>query len=80
MFRGKRKAVLLSRRFAPGDGIIFRPGAVFLLGTQKALFGYDFFWWQVVGLALHLSVVACLYRFLSMIRPVLEAFWTAAFV
>ena len=68
-----------ARRFAPGDGLIFRPGAIFLLGTQKAVFGYDFFWWQVTGLALHLLVVASLYRFLSLIRPGMGAFWLAAF-
>ena len=68
-----------SRRFAPGDGIIFRPGAVFLLGSQKAFFGYDFFWWQVTGLVLHLTVVACLYRFLYLIRPGMGAFWLSAF-
>ncbi len=68
-----------SRSFAPGDGLIFRPGAMFLLGTEKAWFGYDFFWWQMTGLLFHLLVAACLYRLLFFIHPGIWAFWITAF-
>jgi hypothetical protein len=57
-----------SRTFAPGDDVLFRPVAIFLLGTEKAIFGYNFVGWQAVGIGLHLLVVWHFFKLLWQIR------------
>ena len=68
-----------TRTFAAGDGSIFRPGACFLLGTEKSLFGYDFVWWQVTGVVLHLLVIWFLLDLLLTIERSSAAVWLTGF-
>jgi len=68
-----------SRTFAVGDSLIFRPVAYFLMGTEKYLFGYNFIWWQVTGLVLHLLVVWALLKLLLNIHRGFFAFLLAAY-
>jgi len=67
------------RTFAVGDGIIFRPCAIFFLGTEKAVFGYDFFRWQVTGVVLHLLVILALLDLLLTLNKNILAVWFTAF-
>ena len=68
-----------SRIFAPGDGFSFRPGSMALLGTEKYLFGLNFFWWQLTGILLHCGIVISLYRLLMNIHKGLFAVFLTAF-
>jgi hypothetical protein len=52
------------RELGAGDELLFRPLCYFVIGTEKWLFGYDFRWWQAVGVAAHLCVVWVLARLL----------------
>ena len=47
------------------DARLFRPVYFFILGTQRFLFGYDFFWWQLSSILLHLFVQWNLLKLLS---------------
>jgi hypothetical protein len=53
-----------AREFISGDYILFRPVLYFLLGFEKWLYGYNFFWWQLTNLLLHLCVIWLLLRIL----------------
>lgn len=53
-----------TRLFSPGDTLLFRPLFFLILGVQNALFGYGFFWWQLVSLLSHLFVLWALWRLL----------------
>lgn len=68
-----------SRSFAAGDGTLFRPGACFLMGTEKSLFGYNFMWWQITGVVLHLWVVWLLLGLLLTVQRSQWAVWLAGF-
>ena len=68
-----------SRSFAPGDDILFRPVALFLLGSEKAFFGYRFWMWQLAGVVLHLAVIWQLLKILLHLRKGLAAVLVAAF-
>jgi hypothetical protein len=58
-----------SRVLDKGDEILFRPLLYVFLSFQKWLFGYQFFWWQVVIFLLHLGVVFQLRRVLKRFIP-----------
>jgi hypothetical protein len=58
-----------SRILDKGDEILFRPLLYVFLSVQKWLFGYQFFWWQVVIFLLHLGVVFQLRRILKRFIP-----------
>ena len=47
--------------FPAGDAGLFRPVLYFLLGNERYFFEYDYFYWQLTGLVLH--VIACLLLF-----------------
>jgi hypothetical protein len=54
-----------TREFYLGeDHLLFRPVLHSLLGLEKWLFGYGFFWWQMASLLLHLCVVWLLLKIL----------------
>ncbi|MBF0570023.1 MAG: hypothetical protein HQL18_04540, partial [Candidatus Omnitrophica bacterium] len=63
------------RFFAPGDENLFRPLLYFILGNERFFFGYNFFAWQLCGLAAHIVAVGCLLKLLFLIRP---GVWAAA--
>jgi len=52
-----------------GDKIFFRPLLYLFLSFEKSLFGYNFIYWQLTGILLHLLVVWQLYRILHFINP-----------
>ncbi len=68
-----------SRTFAPGDYLIFRPGAYFLMGSEKFFFGYNFVLWQVTGLVMHLIIIGMLLRLLLNIGSSLFAVMMAGY-
>jgi len=39
------------------DTFLFRPLIYFIFGTEKWLFGYNFIYWQMMGVVLHLLVI-----------------------
>lgn len=63
-----------SRMFAAGDTILFRPFLYLCFAIQKWLFGFNFFYWQLVAVALHISVVWQLVRILNNFQPGFLAF------
>jgi len=56
-----------------GDAFLFRPLFYFFLSAEKALFGFNSFYWQITGFLFHLVVLAQLARILFFIRPQLMA-------
>jgi len=52
-------------RSTVGDRILFRPVLYLVLGLEKYCFGYNFFFWQLVSLSLHIGVVFVLYKILQ---------------
>ena len=53
-----------NRTQSAGDFMLFRPILYWQLGLFYYFFGYDFFYWQLASLILHLLVVIGLYRLL----------------
>ncbi|MBU0468754.1 MAG: hypothetical protein KJ736_06800 [Candidatus Omnitrophica bacterium] len=51
-----------TRVFATGDKILFRPLFYAVLSIEKYLFGYNFIYWQLTGIVLHILVLLQLYR------------------
>lgn len=51
------------------DEILFRPLTFSFLCLEKWLFGYQFFYWQLTSLGLHLIMVWQLSRILSLVAP-----------
>jgi hypothetical protein len=81
----KSYALNRSRTFIAGDEAIFRPVQYFALGTERWLYGYHFYLWQMTGFALHLGIVWCMLRVLLQIRqgifaPLLAVFFSVLFV
>ncbi len=54
-----------SRQQMTGDKILFRPLLYLVLAFDRWLFGYDFFWWQLMAFILHLAAQACLFKVLN---------------
>lgn len=48
-----------TRQFNPGDEVLFRPFLYAFLGAEKYFFGYNFAYWHLTGIMLHLMVVFC---------------------
>lgn len=57
------------RLHAPGDTLLFRPVVFIFLGIEKWLFGNNFIYPQIVGVILHLVLIWCLLKLLSLINP-----------
>ncbi len=53
-----------TRLFSPGDVVLFRPLLFLMLSLQRLLFGYGFFWWQLIALSAHLFTITALWRLL----------------
>ena len=51
-----------TRVFATGDKILFRPLFYAVLSLEKYFFGYNFIYWQLTGIVLHLLVLLQLFR------------------
>ncbi len=62
-----------------GGDFLFRPIVYFLLGTEKWLFGYHFFLWQLVGFILHMIVVWYLLKLLLKINNSIFAYLFSLF-
>lgn len=75
-----------TREFYLGeDRLLFRPVLYSLLGLEKWLFGYSFFWWQITSLLLHLCVVWLLLKILyregmHIFAPLFALFFAVQFV
>ena len=54
------------RLFGGLDALLFRPLFFFFMGNERALFGYDYFLWQLTGILLHAGVCVSLYRVLRL--------------
>ena len=52
------------RTFEQGDTMLFRPLLFAFMCMEAWVFGWNFFWWQAVGIALHLAAVYALLRLL----------------
>ena len=68
-----------------GDLHLFRPIYYAALGIEKALFGYQFRYWQITGVMVHLLLVWFLLGFLLEIRsslfaPILALFFSTLFI
>lgn len=61
------------------DKITYRPLTFMFLGLQRWLFGYDFLYWQLTSLVLHLAVIWQLYKLLYSIHPSIFAFLLTLF-
>ncbi|MBI4859770.1 MAG: hypothetical protein HY815_05845 [Candidatus Riflebacteria bacterium] len=48
-----------------GDALLFRPLLYCLLGLERWAFGYQFHWWQLTSILLHLIVLVTLFELLS---------------
>ncbi len=55
--------------FPGGDAGLFRPVLYFLLGNERYFFGYDYYYWQLTGLVLHMIACVLLLRILWRIAP-----------
>jgi len=53
---------------AVADAVLFRPIAYFILGLEKYLFGYNFFWWQLTSFFLHICIVFTLFKILQQVH------------
>ena len=51
-----------------GDTWLFRPFLYALLGTERFLFGYSFYLWQLVGIGIHLLFLWSLWKLLASIK------------
>ena len=69
-----------TRLFVDGDGLLFRPVVYFFLGVEKCLFGYNFMYWQITGILLHLVVVGFLLKLLLNIRNSFLAYIFTAYL
>lgn len=58
----------------PGDVFLFRPLVFIFLGFEKWLFDFEFLYWQIVGIVLHLIVIWWLLKLLFYISPTVIAF------
>ncbi|MBP0021232.1 MAG: hypothetical protein J7647_27220 [Cyanobacteria bacterium SBLK] len=47
------------------DALLFRPMLFFLLGLEKWMFGYQFEYWQLMGIILHLMVLFVFFNLLK---------------
>jgi len=56
------------RTLLSGDRTLFRPIFYNVLALQKHFFGYNFIFWQITGLFLHLIVIGLLFRILYLIK------------
>lgn len=54
-----------SREQMTGDKVLFRPLLYMTLAVDRWLFGYDFFWWQLIAFILHLAAQGCLFKVLN---------------
>jgi hypothetical protein len=54
-----------SREQMIGDKVLFRPLLYMTLAVDRWLFGYDFFWWQLIAFILHLAAQGCLFKVLN---------------
>lgn len=68
-----------TREFQKGDEQLFRPLFFLTLILEKLIFGYDYFFWQLTGLILHLLVVWQLFKLLSSLKPGFLAFLSSLF-
>ena len=50
------------RAFNWGDVVLFRPLLFSVMSTEACLFGWNFFWWQLAGIAVHLAAVYAFLR------------------
>jgi len=73
------------RVFNPGDELLFRPILDLTLGLETWAFRYNFIWWQLVGIALHITValsllqlLTCLYR--SFLAPTLTLYFATLYI
>jgi len=57
------------RIFAPGDELSFKPLYFTFLSLEKWLFGYNYFFWQLTSVTLHIILVWQLFRVLNLIFP-----------
>ena len=57
-----------TRVFATGDKILFRPLFYAFLSLEKYFFGYNFLYWQLTGIILHIIVLLQLYRITKFFR------------
>lgn len=74
-----------TREIAPGDQLLFRPLLYVLLAVETWLFRYDFFYWQLFSLILHIVVVLELYFVLqafqrSVLAPCLALSFSVMFI
>jgi len=53
----------------PGDTELFRPLLFVLMCSELRLFGYNFAWWQLVSIMLHLAAVFWLLKLLWAMHP-----------
>ncbi len=65
--------------FPGGDAALFRPVLYFLLGNERYFFEYDYWYWQLTGVLLHIIACGLLFRVLWRIRPGIGAVCSAAF-
>ncbi|MBP0015938.1 MAG: hypothetical protein J7647_00080 [Cyanobacteria bacterium SBLK] len=52
-------------RSCNGDAVLFRPILYFLLGLEQWIFGYQFEYWQLTGILLHLLVLFVFFALLK---------------
>jgi tetratricopeptide (TPR) repeat protein len=68
-----------TREFLTGDEWLFRPLFFLTLVLEKFIFEYDYFFWQLTGLILHLLIVWQLLKLLSSLKPGFFAFVSSLF-
>ena len=68
-----------TRVLSSGDKMYFRPVFYVLLSVEKWLWGYNFVFWQLTGVFLHIINVLLLFGLLKMVLPKVTAFLLALF-